>query len=99
MTIFRELRAGVTVDGKTKLKVPSGTLSTGEAISVLNNGLAMAAYFGDGKLRASDLANGLVGAVVRDSTQDAIAWKEYLETVVKERDGWKDLYKACKASL
>jgi hypothetical protein len=21
---------------------------------------------------------------------------EYLETVVKERDGWKDLYRACR---
>jgi len=24
-------------------------------------------------------------------------WREYLETVVKERDGWKDLYRACRA--
>ena len=43
VTIFRELRDGVTADGKTKLKSPSGTLSTAEAISVVNNGLAMAA--------------------------------------------------------
>ncbi|KPV48094.1 ATPase, partial [Kouleothrix aurantiaca] len=28
VTVFRELRAGVTADGKTKLKSPSGTLST-----------------------------------------------------------------------
>jgi hypothetical protein len=25
-----------------------------------------------------------------------VVWHEYLETVVKERDGWKDLYRACK---
>jgi hypothetical protein len=25
-------------------------------------------------------------------------WQEYLETVVKERDGWKDLYRACRES-
>jgi hypothetical protein len=74
-------------------------LSTAEAISVLNSGLAMAAYFGDGRMRASDLANGLTGAVVKDPTQDALAWKEYLETVVKERDGWKDLYRACRELL
>ncbi len=43
VTIFRELRDGVTADGKTKLKSPSGTLSTAEAISVMTNGLAMAA--------------------------------------------------------
>ncbi len=99
VTIFRELRDGITLDRKTKLKVPTGTLSTAEAISVLNNGLAMAAHFGDGRLRASDIANGLIGAIVRDQSQDAIAWKEYLETVVKERDDWKDLYRACRELL
>ena len=41
--IFRELRSGVTEDGKTKLKSPTGSLSTAEAISVVNNGLALAA--------------------------------------------------------
>ena len=33
------------------------------------------------------------------AVQDAVVWKEYLETVVKERDGWKDLYRACKEHL
>ena len=96
VTIFRELRGGVTENGKTKLKSPSGTLSTGEAISVMNSGLALAAYFGDGTLRAHDLAAGLTGAVIKDSGQDRVVWLEYLETVVKERDGWKDLYRACR---
>jgi len=96
VTIFRELRGGVTENGKTKLKSPSGTLSTGEAISVMNSGLALAAYFGDGSLRAHDLAAGLTGAVLKDPVQDRIVWLEYLETVVKERDGWKDLYRACR---
>lgn len=99
VTVFRELRQGMTLDKKTKLKVPTGTLSTAEAISVLNSGLAMAAHFGDGRLRASDLANGLVGAVIKDANQDSLAWKEYLETVVKERGEWKDLYRACRELL
>jgi MoxR-like ATPase len=96
VTVFRELRAGVTADGKTKLKSPSGTLSTAEAISVVNSGLALAAHFGDGRLRAADVASGLVGAVIKDPVQDRVVWQEYLETVVKERDGWKDLYRACR---
>lgn len=94
--LFRELRAGVTTDGKTKLKSPSGTLSTAEAISVITHGLSLAAHFGDGRLRASDLAAGLVGAVIKDPVQDRLVWQEYLETVVKERNGWKDLYRASK---
>lgn len=96
ITIFRELRGGVTADGKTRIKSPSSTLSTAEAISVLNSGLALAAHFGDGTLRANDVASGLVGAIVKDPVQDRVAWLEYLETVVKERDGWKDLYRACR---
>ena len=52
VTIFRELRDGVTADGRTSLKQPTGTLSTAEAISVVTNGLALAAHFGDGTLRA-----------------------------------------------
>ncbi len=96
VTIFRELRNGVTEDGKTKLKSPSGTLSTAEAISVVSGGMAMAAYYGDGALRAGDIISGLVGAVVRDPVQDRLIWQEYLQTIVKERDEWKDLYRASK---
>jgi len=96
VTIFRELRSGVTEDGKSKLKVPTGTLSTAEAISVVNNGLAMAAYFGDGRLTSADLAAGIIGAVVKDPVQDKIVWQEYLETVVKTREDWKDIYRACR---
>ncbi|MEW5852947.1 MAG: AAA family ATPase [Myxococcota bacterium] len=96
VTIFRELRSGITEDGKTKVKTPSGTLSTAEAISVVSHGMALATHFGDGQLKASDLAAGLLGAVVKDPVQDRVVWKEYLETVVKEREGWKDIYRACR---
>jgi MoxR-like ATPase len=94
--IFRELREGVTADGKTKLKSPGSTLSTAEAISVINNGLSLAAHFGDGRLQSHDVASGLTGAVIKDPVQDRVVWLEYLETVVKERKGWKDLYRACR---
>lgn len=99
VTIFRELRSGATSDAKTKLKSPSSTLSTAEAISVVNSGLSLAAHFGDGRIRAADLASGLMGAVIKDPVQDRLVWQEYLETVVKERDGWKDLYRACREQI
>jgi MoxR-like ATPase len=94
--VFRELREGKTMDGKTKLKSPSGTLSTAEAIGVINQGLALAAHFGDGVLTAADVASSLVGAVVKDPVQDRVVMLEYLETVVKERKDWKDVYRACR---
>jgi MoxR-like ATPase len=99
VTIFRELRDGVTMDGKTKVKAPSGTLSTAEAISVINSGLAMAGYYGDGILRAGDMAAGLTGAIVKDPVQDRVVWLEYLQTVAKDRNGWKDLYRSCNEVL
>jgi MoxR-like ATPase len=99
VTVFRELRSGLTLDGQTKIKSPSSTLSTAEAISVMNNGLAMAGYYGDGTLRASDLAAGLTGAIIKDPVQDRVVWMEYLQTVVKERADWKDFYRACNEVL
>lgn len=99
VTIFRELRSGKTEDGRTKVKSPSSTLSTAEAISVINSGQALAAHFGNGTLNATDLAAGIAGAIVKDPVQDKIIWQEYLETVVRERKDWKDLYKACQELL
>ncbi|MGI5288749.1 ATP-binding protein [Nonomuraea polychroma] len=96
VTVFRELRMGVTEDGRTKLKSPSGTLSTAEAISVLTSGIALAAHFGDGVLRPADVAAGIVGAVVQEPVSDRVVWREYLETVVRERSDWRDFYRACR---
>jgi MoxR-like ATPase len=96
VTVFRELRGGITEDGRTKLKSPSGTLSTAEAISVVTGGLALAAHFGDGVLRPADVAAGIVGAVVKDPASDSVIWQEYLETVVRERDDWRDFYRAAR---
>ncbi|MBM7516736.1 ATP-binding protein [Nocardioides nitrophenolicus] len=96
VTIFRELRGGMTLNQRTTVKSPSSTLSTAEAISVMTNGVALAAHFGDGVVRADDLAASITGAVVKDPVQDAIVWQEYLETVVKDRPEWADLYRACR---
>ncbi|WP_442941259.1 ATP-binding protein [Nocardia sp. NBC_00403] len=94
--IFRELRSGITADGRTKLKSPSGTLSTAEAISVITNGIALSAHFGDGILRASDIAGAVLGSVIKDPVSDAVVWTEYLEAVVRERPDWSDFYRACR---
>jgi MoxR-like ATPase len=96
VTVFRELRAGVTEDGRAKVKSPSGTLSTAEAISVVTSGLALAAHFGDGTLRPADVAGGITGAVVQDPVADRVIWQEYLETIVRDRDDWADFYHACR---
>ena len=54
--IFRELQRP-DEDGKTRIKSPSSTPSTAEAISVINSGMALAGHFGDGVLYAHDIAS------------------------------------------
>lgn len=96
VTIFRELRNGQTLDGKNKLKTPSGVLSTAEAISLLANSMALAGNFGSGKVSADDIAAGLQGSVVKDEEKDKIVWSEYLNNIMKKRGSeWRDLYKSC----
>ncbi len=97
VTIFRELRAGATLDGKQKLKATSGVLSTAEAISLLANSMALAGSFGNGTVTAEDLAAALQGAVIKDEDKDKISWSEYLENVMKKRgSAWLPLYRACR---
>jgi MoxR-like ATPase len=96
VTIFRELRTGQTLDGKAKLKSPSGVLSTAEAISVLANSMALAGNFGTGEVSPVDLASALQGSVVKDEEKDRVVWQEYLTNVLKKRGAeWRPLYAAC----
>lgn len=95
-TIFRELRGGETIDRTQKVKQPAGVLSTAEAISLLCNSMALAGGFGDGTIADEDLAAGLQGAVVKEE-KDGLAWKEYLENIMKKRGReWAGLYRACR---
>jgi MoxR-like ATPase len=99
VTMFRELRDGQSINGKVKLKTVTGSLSTAEAISVGVSAWAEAGYFGNGGIDASSLATNLVGAVVKDPVQDTVALQEYLENVVRGRQGWADLYSAIREVL
>ncbi|MCC6557562.1 MAG: AAA family ATPase [Polyangiaceae bacterium] len=100
VTMFQELRAGVTKDGKTRVKQPGSALSTAEAISVLFNCGILAQCFGDGKVGAEDLARSLLGAVAKEGGDDVKAVREYVETVAKGRSGpWKELHAAAKRRL
>ncbi len=96
VAMFRELREGETMDGKIKLKTTSGSLSTAEAIAVTIGAWAEAGHFGDGEIDARSLAANLVGAIVKDPVQDTVALREYLETVMRERKDWRDLYGAIR---
>lgn len=96
VTIFRELRSGQTLDGKNKVKTPSGVLSTAEAISLLANSMALAGNFGTGEITDADVAAGLQGSIVKDEEKDHVVWEEYLKNVMKKRGSeWRGLFQAC----
>jgi MoxR-like ATPase len=97
VTVFQELRNGASKDGKTKVRTPSGVLSTAEAISVLFNSGILAQSFGSGAVGGSELARALVGALAKDGADDVKVLREYVETVAKSRSGeWKEFYKAAR---
>jgi MoxR-like ATPase len=100
VTIFRELRNGQTIDGASKLKTPTGVLSTAEAISLLANSMSLAGNFGTGEVSEADIAAGLQGAVIKDEQKDRVIWKEYLGAVMKKRPGaWGRLYEHCSEQV
>ena len=93
VTIFRELRSGITTDGQTKIQPTSAGLSTAEAISVVENAVSLATHFGDGEPRVADFAPSLRGAVIRDDDRDGPAWRSYVEGVLRQRSGpWRSWY-------
>src|SRR5262245_17889160 len=95
VTLFQELRAGVTKDGSTKVKPPASVLSTAEAISVLFNSTILAQHFGKGKVTPNDLLRSVVGAIAKEGPDDLKVVREYCETVAKGRSGaWKEFYAA-----
>ena len=100
VTLFQELRAGITKDGKTKVRPPAAPLSTAEAISVLFQAGILGEQFGGGRVGPGELARALVGTVAKEGEADVKVVREYCETVAKGRGGaWRELYAATKEEL
>lgn len=88
-TAFREMRNGKTNDG-IKVKQPSTTLSTAEAIGVTLDSALHSHFFGSGKVTAEDVARNIAGSVVKEDQADAKVLKEYAMLVAKRRKKDKD---------
>jgi len=61
---------------------------------VLQTGIQHSIHFGTGNLEPSDVASSIISTVIKDPYQDKAAWDEYLESVIKNRKGWKPWYEA-----
>lgn len=100
VTVFQELRAGATKDGRTRLRSPGAVLSTAEAISVLFQAGILADSFGDGAVGGEEAARSLVGALAKEGPEDHKAVREYCETVARHRPGlWKAFAAAAQRHL
>lgn len=99
ITVFRELRSGKSEDGELKIKSPTATLSTAEAISAVNNSMILSAYFDYKKNSLQPIAESIISAGIKDPNHDVPVLEEYLDTVIKKRKGWKQLYEICKGIL
>lgn len=93
-TAFREMRDGQTSDG-IKVKQPTTTLSTAEAIGVALDTALYAQYFGNGQMNAGDVAKNMLGSVVKEDQADAKILLEYAMLVAKRRSknrAWSDFF-------
>lgn len=93
VSIFRELRGGITLDGQAKVQQPGSNLSTADVIGVVENAVQLARHFGDGAPAPRDFAPALKAAVVRDEERDGTAWRGYVEGILRDRGGpWRPWY-------
>ena len=99
LEIFRELRGGETLDKNQKIKSPTATLSTAEVIDLFVSGWSHAAYFGGGKLSAASLAPHMLSCIIKDPKKDRLVMQEYLESILKKRKKYKNLYKELQDAL
>lgn len=97
--IFRELRSGVSADGKQKIKMVNSNLSPAEAISIVHQARIEAFYFENNKLQTKALAQGLINSVGINKNDEIVTLQDYNETVLKKRSEFKDWYTAFKEIL
>lgn len=84
VTAFADLRSGTTATG-TPVKRPDTVMSTAEAVNVGVAASMSARYFGDGTVRAADIARQMVGVALKDNDDDARRMRFYVDSVVRER--------------
>jgi hypothetical protein len=82
---FRELRAGLTADGKA-LERPSAAMSTAEAVSVAYAVGVRAHFLGDGPATPADLVDCLSGAAVKGDKDDLLRLRHYFEQRIAKID-------------
>ncbi len=90
--IFRELREGISLDQKQKIKASNAGLSPAEAISILHHARIHHYYFSDKAFGPADIVPGLFQSIIRNDPDEKTILQEYTETILKKRTEFKDWY-------
>ena len=95
VTTFRELRSGLTIDGKG-LEPLSTVLSTAEAVNTASAAGVHAYYYDAGPAQPRHVVQHLVGTVLKDNPDDLKKVRHYFDHVVQKRAGdlWRQFYDA-----
>lgn len=94
VTIFHELRNGLTLDGRSTDRLASTVMSTAEAISVAHAMGVYAWYYRNGHMEIEDLVHFLIGAALKDNKDDRRRMRHYFDTEISVKHGahWQKIY-------
>ncbi|WP_108820591.1 ATP-binding protein [Pseudovibrio sp. Alg231-02] len=97
VTVFRDLRSGVTREGAT-VPVPSSVMSTAEAVNTAHAAILAATYLDGGAVTGAQVARQLRGVAFKDDPEDARKLRAYTNHIAKERArgsrAWAAFHKA-----
>jgi MoxR-like ATPase len=101
VTIFHELRNGQSLAGRSTDRLASAVMSTAEAVSVAHAMGVHAYYYHEGKMRAEDFTEFLVGAAIKDNLSDLKRMNHYFLTEVVQRSDsvWPVVYQQWQESF
>ncbi len=102
VSVFRDLRTGVTKEGAT-VASPNSVMSTAEAVNVGHAASLDALYLDGAKVSPAHVARQIKGIVFKDDPEDARRFRAYVEQIAKPRmkrsKPWSAFYKAAKKDL
>ncbi len=102
VSVFRDLRTGVTREGAT-VATPNSVMSTAEAVNVGHAASLDALYLDGTKVSTAHVARQIRGIVFKDDPEDARRFRAYVEQIAKPRTKrskpWSEFYKAARKDL
>jgi MoxR-like ATPase len=102
VSVFRDLRNGVTADGATVAQ-PNSVMSTAEAVNVAHAAALDAAYLDTGTISGAHIARQIRGVVFKDDPEDARKFRAYVDHIAKARGKkskvWSEFFAAAKKGM